>query len=78
MISISVYDKVVVMADIPFGNGRTVSVVSYTKIDRYKEWCNRFVGANNWNYYGVYQKTPCVFKFRYPEDLLAFKITFDI
>jgi len=60
--------------------GRTIAwpVLSptYVEVDRYKEWCKENVGANGWQYYGEYKKTPYEFRFRHSEDLLAFRLTF--
>ena len=49
-----------------------------SKISQMKHWCNERVGHNNWNYYGIHKKTPCSFKFKKEEDLLAFKLRFDV
>jgi len=46
----------------------------FQDIDKYKQWCKERVGANGWNYYGMYHKNPCVFKFKRAEDLVAFKL----
>lgn len=48
------------------------------QIDIYKKWCNENAGANNWNYYGMYRRRPFEFKFRRPEDLPAFRLTFGL
>lgn len=41
-----------------------------------KDWCKTNVGVNGWNYYGCYRKIPYEFRFKQPEDLLAFKLRF--
>jgi hypothetical protein len=51
---------------------------AYTEISQMKHWCNERVGHNNWNYYGIHKKTPCMFKFKKEEDLLAFKLRFNL
>jgi hypothetical protein len=49
---------------------------TYIEIGIYKKWCEDHVGVNNWNYYGQHKKIPFEFRFRYSEDLLAFKMKF--
>lgn len=48
------------------------------QLDEYKEWCKTQVGANKWNYYGIYRKIPCEFRFKCGEDMLAFKLRFGL
>lgn len=47
-------------------------------VEKYKTWCKENVGANNWNYYGIYRKTPLRIRFKRSEDLLAFKLTHNL
>jgi hypothetical protein len=47
-------------------------------LNHYSQWCKERVGANGWNYYGMYQKVPYEFRFKREEDLLAFKLTFGL
>lgn len=51
---------------------------SAERINRCKEWCKIVIGSNNWNYYGVYRKVPCEFRFKREEDLVAFKLVFGL
>lgn len=39
-------------------------------------WCAKKLGTkdNRWCYFGIYRKTPLEFRFRYEEDLLAFRL----
>lgn len=46
------------------------------QLEELKTWCKTNIGPNGWNYYGYYRKVPCEFRFKRPEDLLAFKLTF--
>ncbi len=46
------------------------------QLEDLKNWCKKNVGVNGWNYYGYYRQVPCEFRFKRPEDLLAFKLTF--
>lgn len=48
------------------------------QLDIYKDWCKENVGTNGWNYYGIYRKVPCEFRFKRSEDLLAFKLKFGL
>lgn len=50
----------------------------YILLTKYKSWCKENVGKDNWNYYGVHQKTPYIFRFKREEDLLAFRLVFGI
>ena len=50
----------------------------HNTIEQYKRWCKERVGANGWNYFGQYRQVPFEFRFKRPEDLLAFKITFGL
>lgn len=59
-----------------YWSGNTRTEYDPRKLREYKNWCKEFVGANNWNYYGPYKKTPCEFRFKKPEDALAFKLKF--
>jgi hypothetical protein len=43
-------------------------------VEALKVWCKECIGSNGWNYYGMYRKVPCEFRFKKPEDLLAFKL----
>ncbi len=52
--------------------------VHYDKQDEIKEWCKECVGPNQWNYYGLEKKTRCVLRFKRQEDLLAFKLRFNL
>ena len=45
-------------------------------LDELKDWCKTNIGTNGWNYYGYYRKVPCEFRFKRPEDLVAFKLRF--
>lgn len=49
-----------------------------TKIDECKEWCKATVGINGWNYYGIYRKIPCEFRFKRGEDAVAFRLRFGL
>ncbi len=51
---------------------------THKEIEVYKNWCKENIGANNWNYYGLYRQIPCEFRFKLPEDLLAFRLTFGL
>jgi len=73
--------RIVLKATLPTDiYGRTLAwpvlTPSHKDIDRYMKWCKEVVGANNWQYYGEYKKTPFEFRFRHSEDLLAFRLTF--
>ena len=48
------------------------------QINRCKEWCKTVIGNNRWNYYGVFKKVPCEFRFKREEDLVAFKLVFGL
>ena len=43
-----------------------------------KNWCKENLKQDSWNFYGYYQRTPCVFRFENPEDALAFKLRFNL
>lgn len=51
---------------------------SFETIKEYSDWCKLQVGADGWNYYGMYQRTPFEFRFRREEDLLAFRLKFGL
>lgn len=40
------------------------------------KWCKDTLGTNDnrWCYFGIYKKIPLEFRFRYEEDLLAFRL----
>ena len=61
-------------------NGNTGGVItpSVKQINELIEWCKENVGANGWNYYGLYREKPCEFRFKRGEDLLAFKLRFGL
>ena len=67
-----VYDK-----SQPFSTYQWLEV-RFDRQEEIKEWCKECVGANNWNYYGLEKKTPCVLRFKRQEDLLAFKLRFNL
>jgi hypothetical protein len=77
---VSIADKVqhTYIIPCPFRSARRETTVDYSLIEIYKEWCKEYVGANNWNFYGFFQGTPLVFRFRHEADLLAFRLTFII
>jgi hypothetical protein len=77
MISVFVSDKVKTVRISPWSGSRT-TVHDEFQLSEYKNWCKEFVGGNNWNYYGPHKKIPCEFRFKKPEDALAFKLRFDV
>ena len=48
------------------------------QLDECKQWCKEKIGANGWNYYGMYRKIPCEFRFKRGEDLVAFRLRFGL
>jgi hypothetical protein len=56
----------------------TVSTANYRIAEVYKNWCKENVGPNRWNFYGEWKKIPFEFKFIEEQDLLAFKLKFNL
>jgi len=73
--SIFVADKVSELKTSPW-SGNTWTEYDWRKLEIYKNWCKKHVGADMWNYYGQHKKIPCEFRFKRGEDALAFKIMF--
>lgn len=70
MITVSVRKQIIEKAS-PF-------YYDWSLVKEYKRWCSLYVGADRWNYYGYYQRTPGVFRFKDPADALAFRLRFDL
>lgn len=65
--------------DVNYYNGKEMWPPVYPtqdQLEEYKKWCKANVGPNGWNYYGMYRKIPCEFRFKRGEDLVAFKLRF--
>lgn len=73
--SIFVADKVSSTQVSPY-SGIAWTEYDWRKLHKYKEWCKKNVGANNWNYYGQHKRVPCEFRFKRGEDALAFSLRF--
>lgn len=55
-----------------------VSAYNNNLAAEYRKWCQENVGGDRWNYFGEFRKIPFEFKFKEEQDLLAFKIRFDL
>jgi hypothetical protein len=73
--SVFVADKVSYMKS-NYWSGTIWTEYDWRKLEEYKEWCKKNVGANMWNYYGQHKKIPCEFRFKRGEDALAFTMKF--
>lgn len=63
-----------------FRKGRSYPITTFNNrlADEYKQWCKEVLGQDNWNYFGEWRLIPYQFCFKREEDLLAFKLKFDL